>query len=113
MLDQLVESSSHPQGNKWRNGLLLVTLLFVLTSFVSGLGYSLFHQSLLVGGDGLELSTLVAPVPLPDEAPPEPEPEKQPEKQINADVRKELIANLNMYPCLQNSFTRNCLMFFS
>ena len=98
MLDQLVESSSHPQENKWRNGLLLVTLLFVLTSFVSGLGYSLFNQSLFVGGDGLELSTLVAPVPLPEEAPPAPEPEKQPEKQVNADVRKELIANLNMTP---------------
>lgn len=99
MLDQLVESRSDPQENKWRNGLLLVTLIIVLTSFVSGLGYSLFNQNLFVGGDGLELSTLVAPVPLPDEAPPEPEPEKQqPEKQVNADVRKELIANLNMTP---------------
>jgi protein TonB len=98
MLDQLVESKSDSQENKWRNGLLLVTLVIVLTSFVSGLGYSLFNQNLFVGGDGLELSTLVAPVPLPDEAPPEPEPEKQPEKQINADVRKELIANLNMTP---------------
>ncbi len=98
MLDQLVESKSDPQANKWRNGLLLVTLILVFTSFVSGLGYSLFNQNLFVGGDGLELSTLVAPVPLPEEAPPEPEVEKQPEKQINADVRKELIANLNMTP---------------
>lgn len=98
MLDQLVESSSHPQENKWRTGLLLVTMTLVATSFVSGLGYSLFNQNLFVGGEGLELSMLVAPVPLPEEAPP-PEPEvEQTEQKVDVDTRTELIARMDMTP---------------
>ncbi len=98
MLDQLVESKSNPEGNRWRTGLLLVTMSLVFTSFVSGLGYSLFHQNLFVGGEGLELSMLVAPVPLPEEAPP-PEPEvERTEKKIDVDTRTELIARMDMTP---------------
>jgi len=98
MLDQLVESKSDPEVNKWRTGLLLVTLFLVFTSFVSGLGYSLFHQNLFVGGEGLELSMLVAPVPLPEEAPP-PEPEvDRSDKKVDVDTRTELIARMDMTP---------------
>lgn len=98
MLDQLVESRSNTRENTWRNSLLLIVMTLVLTSFVSGLGYSLFHQNLFVGGEGLELSTLVAPVPIPEKAP-EPEPEKpKNEQKVNADVRKELIANIMETP---------------
>jgi len=97
MLDQLVESKSNTRENTWRNSILMIVMILVFTSFVSGLGYSLFHQNLFVGGEGLELSTLVAPVPIPDKAP-EPEPEKPKQKQINADVRKELIANIMETP---------------
>ncbi len=95
MLDQLVESKNYNKENRFKNVLLMGTLALVLGGFISALGYSLFTQDLFVGGDGLELSTLVAPIP--EEAPPPPE-EKEPEKQeaakINADMRKELIANI-------------------
>lgn len=52
-----------------------------------------------MGGDDLALTTLVAPVPVPDEEPP-PEPEKKPEqaKQPDVDVRKELIQNIMQSP---------------
>jgi protein TonB len=74
-------------------------MLTVCLAFIVGLGYSLFAQNFFVGGDGLELSTLVAP-PIPDEAPPpEPEPDKPAPKQAaNVDVRKEIIANIMENP---------------
>ncbi|MEZ5306582.1 MAG: TonB family protein [Pyrinomonadaceae bacterium] len=105
MLDQLVESTDNSKQGKIRNTLLLLTLLLVFSGFVSALGVSLFNQSFLVGGDGLELSTLVAP-PIPEEAPPPPEPEPdQPKKQQQQDdnqpkvaTRTELIARLDMSP---------------
>lgn len=101
MLDQMVESRNTGAENKFKNGLLLGTLILVFGSFVTALGVSLFNEDLFVGGDGLELSTLVAP-PIPEEAPPPPEEkkpdEKEPQKKINADVRKVLIANIDTTP---------------
>ncbi len=101
MLDQLVESKNTGSENRKKNTLLAVTLLLVFGSFVTALGYSLFTHDLFIDGEGLELSTLVAP-PIPEEAPPppeeEPEQKKQQEKTINADVRKELIANIMQSP---------------
>jgi protein TonB len=60
---------------------------------------SLFGKDFGMGGDDLALTTLVAPVPVPDEEPP-PEPEKKPEqaKQPDVDVRKELIQNIMQSP---------------
>ncbi len=100
MLDQMIESRSHAgEGNK-RNGLLFTTGLLLISFFLGGLLYSLFAQNIGVGGEGLELSTLVAPVPLPEEVPPEPEkePEKKENKDPNIDIRKEIIANINESP---------------
>lgn len=102
MLDQLVESSGGSHRNNTKIVLLLSTLAIVFFGFIGALGYSLFAQNLGVGGDGLELSTLVAP-PIPDEAPPPPEEEKPQEektveKKINADMRKELIASIDTTP---------------
>lgn len=100
MLDQMIESRSHAGEGTRRNGLLVTTALVLFSLFAGGILYSLFAQNIGVGGEGLELSTLVAPVPLPEEAPPEPEPE--PEKQVNKDpnidIRKEIIANINESP---------------
>jgi len=61
--------------------------------------YSLFAKDYGMGGSDLELSTLVAPVPVPEEEPP-PKPEKQPEpqKDPNVDVRKEIIASMDEPP---------------
>ena len=103
MLDQLVESKNEVQGSSIRNGLLLFTMVSVFLGFFGALGYSLFAQNLGVGGEGLELSTLVAP-PIPEEAP-EPEPEEEPEpekkqveKAANVDTRKVIIQNMNESP---------------
>ncbi|REJ78982.1 MAG: TonB family protein [Acidobacteria bacterium] len=98
MLDQLVESKADRTTNRWRTGLLLVTFVFAFTSFASGLVYSLWNSDLFVGGEGLELSMLVAPVPLPEEAPP-PEPEvEQTNEKLDIDTRTKLIANMEMSP---------------
>ena len=98
MLDQLVESKSNSRENKRRSEFLLVTLGVVITVLVTSWTYSLFAKDFGMGGDDLALSTLVAPVPVPDEEPP-PKPEKQPDqKQPDVDVRKELIQSMDSSP---------------
>ena len=99
MLDQLVESKSNAQENKRRSEFLLATFVIAITVLLSSWTYSLFAKDFGMGGDDLSLTTLVAPVPVPDEEPP-PEPEKkpEPEKQPDVDVRKELIQNIMQSP---------------
>ena len=80
MLDQLVESKNTSDGGK-RSGFLLVTLVLVFSIFFGSIVWSLFAKDLAMGEDLGELSNLVAPVPVPEEAPPPPEPEQKPEKQ--------------------------------
>lgn len=101
MLDQLVESKSSTQENTRRSGFLLTVTVIMVSVLLSAWLYSLFAKDYGMGGDELELSTLVAPVPVPEEEPP-PEPEKQPEKQAepNVDVRKELIQNIESTPII-------------
>ncbi len=96
MLDQMIESRSHAGEGTKRNGLLVTTTIILFSLFGGGLLYSLFAQNIGVGGEGLELSTLVAPVPLPEEAPPEPEPEQETKanKDPDIDIRKEIIRNI-------------------
>jgi protein TonB len=97
MLDQLVESKSNSRENKRRSEFLFITLVIMVSSLLTGWTYSLFAKDYGMGGDDLALTTLVAPVPVPDEEPP-PKPEKQPEKQPDVDVRKELIQNIMASP---------------
>lgn len=97
MLDQLVESKSNTKENTRRSEFLIITLVIMVTGLLSGWTYSLFAKDFGMGGDDLALTTLVAPVPVPDEEPP-PKPEKQPEKQPDVDVRKELIQNIMQSP---------------
>jgi protein TonB len=97
MLDQLVESKSNTRENTRRSEFLLITLFVMVTSLLTGWTYSLFAKDYGMGGDDLSLTTLVAPVPVPDEEPP-PKPEKQPEKQPDVDVRKELVQNIEASP---------------
>lgn len=98
MLDQLVESKSNSRENNRRSGFLLTTFVIMVTILMSAWLYSLFAKDYGMGGSDIELSTLVAPVPVPEEEPP-PEPEKQPEKvQPEVDVRKELIQNIMQTP---------------
>lgn len=98
MLDQLVESKSTAQENTRRSGFLLTVFVIMVAALVGGWTYSLFGKEYGVTDD-LELSQLVAPVPIAEEEPPKPEPEDKPEKQEqkqttqqDVTVRKELIA---------------------
>lgn len=99
MLDQLVESKSNSRENKRRGEFLLATFVIAVSILLGSWTYSLFAKDFGMGSDDLSLTTLIAPVPVPDEEPPPPE-EKKPEqqKQPDADVRKELIASIDMSP---------------
>lgn len=102
MLDQLVESKSNSRETARRSGFLLTTAVAVVTVLLCTLLYSLFAKDYAMDAGDLELSALVAPVPVPEEAPPPP-PEKQPEvKQEkaapNADTRTEIIQAMDESP---------------
>src|SRR4051812_33218547 len=96
MLDQLVESKSNTRENTRRTEFLGITLVVMVTALLTGWTYSLFAKDYGMGGDDLSLTTLVAPVPVPEDEPPEKQPEKP--KEQNVDVRKELVANLDQTP---------------
>jgi protein TonB len=96
MLDQLVESKSNTAENTRRSEFMVVVLVLAVLLVIGLWTKSLFAHQYDMGGDDLALTTLVAPVPVEDE--PEPEKPKEPEKQVDADVRKELIANINQSP---------------
>jgi protein TonB len=76
----------------------------MLSVLIGGWVYSLFAKEYGVT-DELELSTLVAPVPIAEEEPPPPEPEKEPEKkvvqqeeQVDVTVRRDNILRLDEAP---------------
>jgi TonB family protein len=81
MLDQLVESKNNSQENRRKMSFILVIGVIATILFSGAWLRSLFAKELGVGSDGLELSSLVTPVPLPESEPPKPEPVKQEEKQ--------------------------------
>jgi periplasmic protein TonB len=81
MFDQLVESKNGPGDGARRGGFLLTTMILISALFFGSIVWSLFAKDLAMGGEDLELSNLVAPVPVPEEEPPPPEPEQKPEKQ--------------------------------
>jgi periplasmic protein TonB len=99
MLDQLVESRDTGAENKRRSKFMFTVLIIALITVVGLWTRDLFAHDYDMGGDDLSLTTLVAPVPVPDEEPPPPE-EKKPEqqKQPDVDVRKELIQNIFQTP---------------
>ena len=85
MLDQLVESKNTSAENTRRSEFILGTLVILVTVLVGSWVYSLFNKEYGMGTGDLDISSLVAPVALPEEAPPPPpEPEKQPEEQKSA-----------------------------
>ncbi len=102
MLDQLVESRSNTRENTRRTGFFATTFVVLVTLLLGLFVYSLFAKGYGLDTGDLELSALVAPVPVPEDEPPPP-PEKEPEqKQVkaapNADVRKEVIMNMEETP---------------
>lgn len=96
MLDQLVESKSNARENTRRSEFMLVTLIVAVLVVLALWTKDLYGHPFGMGGDDLELSTLVAPPP-PEDVPP-PKPEQKQEVKPDVTLRKELIANMDMTP---------------
>jgi len=96
MFDNLVESSSHKDDLTRKGSFIGITMaiyvVLIGVFFVAGIYLYDAHLSTL----DLELTTLVAPVPVPQqEAKPEKQEEAKPQKvEQNVDVRRELIADV-------------------
>ncbi len=98
MLDQLVESKSNSGENRRKGEFIFVVGLLVVLTLLSGWTFSLFGKDYGMGGGDLELTSLVAPPPPDEEPPPEKPKEPEKQKQPDVDVRKELIANMDVTP---------------
>jgi protein TonB len=97
MFDNLVESGSHKQDLSRKGSFLLGTVAIYAFVGISLLVAGILYAPAYLDAQDLELTTLVAPVPVPAQAN---EPEKQQEakpqnKDQNVDVRKELIADVS------------------
>lgn len=95
MFENLVESSSHKDDLSRKGSFILVTTLVYgvlgLAFFVAGIYWYDAH----LDTQALELTTLVAPVPVPQQAQPEKQDTAKPTKaEQNVDIRKELIADV-------------------
>ena len=101
MLDQLVESRDTSKESKRKRGFLLTIFLLAVCLMLGGWVFSLFGKSYGVTDD-LELSSLVAPVPIAEEDPPPPDPEPEKKvaqaKQEDQTVRRENIVALDESP---------------
>lgn len=96
MFDNLVESSSHKDDITRKGSFIGVTALIYLVLMVAFFVAGIFLYDAHLSTLDLELTTLVAPVPVPQqEAQPEKAQEAKPQKvEQNVDVRKELIADV-------------------
>lgn len=98
MLDQLVESKNNSAENTRRSEFLLGVFIIAVTALISAWTYSLFAKDYGMGSGDLDISSLVAPVALPEEAPPPPPEVKQEKVQKNNSdeiVVKEMYADIN------------------
>ena len=100
MFDQLVESKSNSKENTRRSGFLLTTFVIMTAVMVGGWMYSLFAKDYGLGSGDLELSTLVAPVPVAEDDPPPPkiEPKNEVKAAPNVDTRTIIIQRMDDSP---------------
>ena len=94
MFDQLVESGSHSADIKRKGGFLLGFTIAYLVLIVVGAVAGIMLATANIDQQTLELTALIAPVPVPQQQKQEAKPEKV-EITKNVDVRKELIANVD------------------
>jgi len=94
MFENLVESGSHSEDTKRRGSFILVTLAVYGVLIVAGAVIGILMAPAYIDMQNLELTALIAPVPVPQAAKTE---AAKPEKVIiekNVDVRRELIADV-------------------
>jgi protein TonB len=96
MFDNLVESGSHKQDLSRKGSFLLGTVAIYAVIGISLLVFGIMYAQADLDRQDLELTTLVAPVPVPQQNEPEKQQEAKPQnKEQNVDVRKELIADVS------------------
>ena len=97
MFDNLVESGSHKEDLSRKGSFLLATLAIYGVLGLALIVGSIWFIDASLDSQDLELTTLVAPVPVPQQQTPEKPQEAKPQKveQQNVDVRKELIADVS------------------
>ena len=97
MFDNLVESGSHKQDLGRKGSFILGTVAIYAVLFTAVFIGGILWYDAALGEQDLELTTLVAPVPVPQvEKAPEKQEEAKPTKaEQNVDVRKELIADVS------------------
>ena len=97
MFDNLVESSSHKDDLTRKGSFIGITFLIygvlILTFFIAGI----YWYDARLGDMELELTTLVAPVPVPQQQkePDKPQEAKPQKVEQNVDIRKELVASVD------------------
>ncbi len=94
MLDKLVESKNNNTENKRLSGFLLTTFLTIIAILTVGLIYSLFNQTLAMGNENLDVSTLVAPLTATEQSPPPQSVVKQktqPTEKIISDIPSRMV----------------------
>ena len=96
MFDNLVESGSHKQDLGRKGSFLLGTLAIYGVLGLALLVFGILYAPAYLDAQELELTTLVAPVPVPQQNEPKKQEEVKPQKvEQNVDVRKELIADVS------------------
>jgi TonB family protein len=69
MFDKLIESRSHVAENRKRGGYFMTSFVLVVSLCLSAFLWNLFAKDLGIGPGEFELSTLIAPLPIPANAP--------------------------------------------
>jgi len=96
MFENLVESGSHKQDLGRKGSFLLGTVAIYAVIGTTLLVVSIMYAAADLARQDLDFITLVAPIPVPQQAQPEKQEEAKPQKQEqNVDVRKELIASVD------------------
>ncbi len=96
MFENLVESGSHREDLGRKGSFLLGTVAIYAVIGISLLVFGIMYAQADLDRQDLELTTLVAPVPVPQQAQPDKPQEAKPlNKDQNVDVRKELIADVS------------------
>jgi protein TonB len=96
MFENLVESGSHKDDLSRKGSFLLGTIAVYFVLGITFLAFSIWFTVSQINTPDLELTTLVAPVPIPPQQVEQKQEEAKPQKvEQNVDVRRELIADVS------------------
>lgn len=101
MFENLVESTSHKDDLARKGSFILGTIVVYIVFLTAAFVVSIFLYEAHLDNQNLELTTLVAPVPVPQQAQPDKPADAKPQKVTTdqqVDTRKELIQNMNESP---------------